>query len=151
MFDVETTMKELWDNLEFLKKNMQIIMKGIFTEMYAAEGIPYSKKLLQTGKVIEKKYGNYIYRITDTKVRKVYTYLKRWHMLLAEFYDKLIDPISAPKALSLEEYALFYKFVLHIHKDDIEYFEKVLNCVEYDLDEKFLEKSLENRKIKLIS
>lgn len=111
MFDVETTMKELWDNLEFLKKNMQIIMKGIFTEMYAAEGIPYSKKLLQTGKVIEKKYGNYIYRITDTKVRKVYTYLKRWHMLLAEFYDKLIDPISAPKALSLEEYALFYTFI----------------------------------------
>lgn len=150
MFDDATTMNELWDNLIFLKNNRQIITKGIFTEMYAAEGTPYSRKLLKENSDLQKKHGNYIYRIKDIKVQKVYTYLKKWHIQLAEFYDKLIDPISAPKALALEEYRLFYNLYCEIHQLDIEFFEYVLACVALNVDEGSLFNMIKERKVRLL-
>lgn len=150
MFDDQTTMNELWDNLLFLKKNMQIIIKGVFTEMYAAEGTPYAVKISKENKVVGRKFGNLLYKLENNKVKRVYIFLKKWHVILAEFYDKLIDPISAPKALQLGEYNLFYEFYLEIHKEDICFLEKVLACVTYDLEEEDLNKKIEDRKLKLI-
>ena len=148
MFDDETTMPELWDNLFFLKNNMQIVIKGIFTEMYAAEGTPYAEKLLKSNDM-PKYYGNYQYKIKDNRVQEVYKYIKKWQIMLNEFYDKLIDPISAPKALSLYEYKLFYEIYLDIHKEDVDFFEKVLNCVEKNIEEKIIEDAMRDRKEKL--
>lgn len=130
LFDDLTTMSELRTNLIHLKRNMWIIMKGIFSEMFAAEGTTYSNYLLKNGKVTGKKYGNYTYFINDPKTSMVYSYLKRWHLLQEEFYDKLIDPISAPKALTPLQYEMFYKLYLQVHQNDVAFFELVLNCVE---------------------
>lgn len=149
MFDDVTTINELWENLSFLKKNMQIITKGIFTEMYAAEGTPYARKLLKENGHLQKRYGNYMYKIKNIKTQKVYTYLKKWHIQLAEFYDKLIDPISAPKALKFEEYRLFYDLYYNFHQLDVGFFEFVLKCVDSDCDETVIYSMIERRKLNL--
>lgn len=150
LFDDATTMEELWENLLFLKRNKQIITKGIFTEMYAAEGTPYSKKLLNENSSLQKKYGNYIYELKDSKVQKVYVYLKRWHMQLAEFYDKLIDPISAPKALMPNEYKLFYSLYCNVHQVDLNFFENVLRSVDSNSDEEVIFNLIKERSVTLL-
>ncbi|WP_425756280.1 B12-binding domain-containing radical SAM protein [Ihubacter sp. rT4E-8] len=130
LFDDLTTMSELRTNLIYLKKNMWIVMKGIFSEIFAAEGTAYSNYLLKSGKITGKKYGNYTYSISDSKASIVYSYLKRWHLLQEEFYDKLIDPISAPKALTPLQYKMFFELYLQVHQNDVAFFEQVLDCVE---------------------
>ena len=43
LFDYKTTMQELYENLKFFKEHREIIIKGIFSETYAAEGTIFGK------------------------------------------------------------------------------------------------------------
>lgn len=147
LFDDMTTMKELRENLEFLKKNKKIIIKGIFSEMYAAEGSDYANYIINKYPDCVRKNGNYVYEIQDLFARKVYYLLKIYQRKNCLFYDKLIDPISAPKALNdINEYFKIYNLYLEVHKIDLDYFEYILNLVNEDstIDENQFEKICDN-------
>lgn len=128
LFDDRTSINELKENLRFLKKHDEIIIKGIFSETYAAEGTVFGKYIKRKyGNFTYKKNGNYQYPIIDTDARKVYKILKNYQIKNSWLYDKLIDPISAPKALkSINEYYKFYDLYKIVHNLDLNFFELVL-------------------------
>lgn len=65
LFDNKTTMQELTENLEFLTKNIHLVSKGIFSEMYAAVGTSFTNKNIKSSK--EKFCANNLYLIEEEK------------------------------------------------------------------------------------
>ena len=62
--------------------------------------------------------GNYNYKILDDRAKIAYDALKRWHTVHMAFYDKAIDPLTSPKALTKSEMADFYAEYLKIRQLD---------------------------------
>ncbi len=131
LFDPYTTIYELQENYEYMQKYDWIISKGIFTEMFAATGTPFQKKIVNSSINTSKNplLGNYNYNVLDEKARIAYNALKRWHTAHMAFYDKAIDPLTSPKALNKSEMADFYHEYLKIRHTDLEVMGDVLNLI----------------------
>ena len=128
LFDPYTTMEEIKINLSKLKQYRWVITKGVFTELYAAKGTRFTNKLL-----IDSKNGdlipnneNYLYRIMNPCVRKVYEALKLWHQQHARIYDRIIDPLVAPKNITNSSYNKLYKLYRMVHDIDLDIFEYLI-------------------------
>lgn len=146
LFDKETTLKELEDNYSFLKQYDFTITKGIFSEMYSAEGTKLNSKLRNDGTLLESDFinNNNKYIINNEDVRKIYYALKRWHKAHSEIYDMAVDPLNAPKAISDMEMKDFYQEVMKLKKQDLLFFKDVLDIVKSDRInlEKYVEEKL---------
>lgn len=128
MFDNLTTMDELIENYTALRRYSWVITKGIFTEMFAAEGTAFSHQLRDANLLEESGNNqNYTYDIQDTLVRRVYTILKTWHKSHALIYDQVIDPITAPKILSDEGYVAVHELCSELLGLDTDFFEKTIS------------------------
>lgn len=142
LFDYGTTISELEENFEFMRKYIWTISKGIFTEMYAADGTPL-KKFLSNKKLLkldEKGLGNNTYDVQDPDAKKAYRALKLWHKSHIKVYDMAIDPISAPKALEFEELELFHALSISLREKDLGFMRRVLDWIEDGIsEEKLLE------------
>lgn len=129
LFDPDTTLQELQENYQYMKKYDWIISKGVFTEMFAAEGTSFTKlidkKHLKTSN--EHQMGNYKYRIIDERVNNAHDALKKWHVSHMGLYDKAIDPLTSPKALSKKELKIFYDIYMKIRHKDLEVMGGVLD------------------------
>lgn len=134
LFDKETTMQELEENYEFMKKYEFAVTKGIFSEMFSAEGTKLNEKLRESNELIESDFisNNNKYNLDNVMVKKVYDALKRWHKSHCEVYDMTIDPLTAPKAISESGRDDFYKFVMDLKKKDLEVFRDVLLLIKDD-------------------
>ncbi|GGG07193.1 B12-binding domain-containing radical SAM protein [Paenibacillus albidus] len=132
LFDYGTTMEELRENFQYMRKYHWTVCKGIFTEMYAAIGTPYTRSILKMGIVKGDKpiLDNYQYYIINEQVQIVYNALKTWHASHMKVYDMAIDPISKPKALDDLEMSRFYDIYLEIRNKDLDMFENILCWVE---------------------
>ena len=139
LFDDKTTFEELKENYEFLREYDWIITKGIFSEMFAADGTLYTEKLKKEDKIVKSDvYDNNKYDIVDPKVKLTYNALKRWHKSHMKLYDMIIDPISSPKAIDSigekECYDLYYQLKLK----DLDFMQMVLEEVEQGITEQEL-------------
>ena len=134
LFDKETTINELEDNYNFFNKYDFAVTKGIFSEMYSAEGTKLNSKLRNDGTLLESNFAsnNNKYIINNEDVRKVYSALKRWHKAHSEVYDMAVDPLNAPKAISNMEMNGFYSEVMKLKKQDLLFFRDVLDIVKKD-------------------
>jgi len=130
LFDPFTTMAELWENLEFLEEESWAVYKGIFTEMFAAEGTPFTRKL-QRKKLLESdgKTQNYHYEVKDKLSKRVYVLLKMWHRSHSRVFDWVIDSITAPKVLPGEGYKRVHCLCLKLRELDVRFFRHVLQHV----------------------
>ncbi|MET4518373.1 radical SAM protein [Bradyrhizobium sp. I1.7.5] len=139
LFDHGTTMEELRENHRRMSDYVWTISKGIFSEMYAAEGTPFTR-LLRKRNLIDANddgTGNRNYRLADEDVVQAYTGLKRWHKSHLRLYDKAIDAISAPKALEDEELVEFHALATELRRHDLAFMELLLDSVEsgaHDVD-----------------
>ena len=146
LFDPYTTVYELQENYEYMKKYDWIISKGIFTEMFAATGTPFQRRVVHDNITTNTNplLGNYNYRVLDTKAKIVYDALKRWHIAHMAFYDKAIDPLTSPKALNKSEMNNFYQEYLKIRHVDLNIMRDVLDLIYHDADSvmNFIETSI---------
>lgn len=139
LFDDNTTFEELKENYEFLREYDWIITKGIFSEMFAADGTLYTEKLKKEDKIIKSDiYDNNKYDILDSKVKLVYNALKRWHKSHMKLYDMIIDPISSPKAIDLMGEKEFYDLYYQLKLKDLDFMQMVLEEVENGISNKQL-------------
>lgn len=106
LFDHLTTWQELAINCQQLREHAWTVSKGIFTEMYAATGTAYTRRLHRRGLLATAPptpgtagLGNATYRIADPAAAAVHAGLKHWHRAHARLLDMVIDPLSAPKAI----------------------------------------------------
>jgi anaerobic magnesium-protoporphyrin IX monomethyl ester cyclase len=131
LFDYNTTLVELQDNYRLMRQYDWTISKGIFSEMYAAQGTPYTKLLQRKGFIEADTHhlGNYKYPVFDPEARKVYNALKAWHKSHAFIYDMTIDPLSAPKALEAQELDLFHQLYMELRQLDMDFMAVVLHMV----------------------
>lgn len=127
LFDNKTTIQELNENLKFLTKNIDLVSKGIFSEMYAAVGTTFTNKNAKNLK--EKFCANNLYLIEDEKARQVYENLKKWQRHHSKVYDMVIDPISAPKAIPVEEMKKYHKLMVMMKKVDLAFMKDTIVCV----------------------
>ncbi len=132
LFDKYTSIEELKENYEFLKKNDFTITKGIFSEMFSAEGTKLNDTLKSNDELVISDFihTNNKYTINDEKVRKVYDALKSWHKSHSHIYDKCIDPLTAPKAIDMTLMKEFYKLALELKRVDLNFFDYSLKCID---------------------
>lgn len=139
LFDDNTTFEELKENYEFLREYDWIITKGIFSEMFAADGTLYTEKLKKEDKIVQNDvYDNNKYDIVDPKVKLTYNALKRWHKSHMKLYDMIIDPISSPKAVGSIGEREFYDLYFQLKLKDLDFMQMVLEEVEHGITEEQL-------------
>jgi len=139
LFDDNTTFEELKENYEFLREYDWIITKGIFSEMFAADGTLYTEKLKKEDKIVKNDvYDNNKYEIVDTKVKLTYNALKKWHKSHMKLYDMIIDPISSPKAIDSAGEKSFYDLYYQLKLKDLDFMKMVLDNVEKGITEEEL-------------
>lgn len=130
LFDNMTTMNELSQNYQTLYRLPWVITKGVFTEMFAAEGTAFTQKLkganLLSGGSTNQ---NYSYEIQDTQTRRVYFMLKDWHRSHAPLYDQVIDPLTAPKIMSEGGYREIHQLCMDLLRLDLAFFGKAISQV----------------------
>ncbi len=129
LFDHMTSLHELQENYRFLQSLAWPVTKGIFTEMYAAQGTPFTRLLSNKGLITNVRNGNAAYVHGDTTVSYVYQCLKQWHKSHAQVYDHAINPISAPKVLTPEGYRQYHAVCLQLLKLDLHFFGQTLDLV----------------------
>ncbi|MBI2021632.1 cobalamin B12-binding domain-containing protein [Candidatus Daviesbacteria bacterium] len=131
LFDYRTTLDEIEENYQGMRKYDHTVIKGVFTEMYAAEGTPLTKLLSQRSLLLRDQLflGNYRYLIQDERARIAYFALKAWHRSHSRIYDMAIDPLSAPKALNRVEMAMFLPLARSIRYRDLDFMRDVLDRV----------------------
>ena len=140
LFDDNTTFEELKENYEFLRGYDWIITKGIFSEMFAADGTLYTEKLKKEDKIVKNDvYDNNKYDIIESKVKLTYNALKRWHKSHMKLYDMIIDPISSPKAIDSIGEKEFYDLYFQLKLIDLDFMQMVLDKVENGISEQELE------------
>lgn len=130
LFDDRTSLDELEDNYAGMRRYPWTISKGIFTEMYAAAGTSFTRRLTKRGalEVDRDSLGNSRYDVLDPRVRPVYRALKHWQKTHSRIYDKAIDPLSAPKALDAGELALLHRLYLDLRRVDLDLFRLLLDA-----------------------
>lgn len=128
LFDSNTTIDELWENYIGMEKYNWIISKGIFSEMFPAKGTTYTNKIIrQESYIIAKSNDNIIQnKIVNDDVRRIYNALKYWQKSISLTWDKIVDPISAPKALSQKHYNEFYRLHMQIKSVGLDFFKELL-------------------------
>ena len=132
LFDKETTYEELLENYHFMLDYDFAVTKGIFSEMFSAEGTKLNARLRSENKLKESNFifNNNKYNIDDTLVEKIYIVLKMWHKSHSEIYDMTIDPLTAPKAISDEARKEFYNYALKLKKIDLLIFKNILLSIK---------------------
>lgn len=131
LFDDNTTFEEIKQNYEFLREYDWIITKGIFSEMFAADGTIYTKKLKKEDKIIKTDiYDNNKYEIKDYNVKLAYEALKIWHKSHMKLYDMIIDPISSPKAIDIVGERKFYDLYYQLKLKDLDFMQMILKEIE---------------------
>ena len=134
LFDDRTTFQELKENYQFLREYDWIITKGIFSEMFAADGTLYTEKLKKEDKILKSDiYDNNKYEIIDSKVKLAYNALKKWHKSHMKLYDMIIDPISSPKAINSIGEKEFYDLYYQLKLKDLDFMQIVLESIEHDI------------------
>lgn len=144
LFDKETTYQELEENYQFMLDYDFAVTKGIFSEMFSAEGTALNTRLRNENKLQESDFinNNNKYTLDNDIVEKVYFALKKWHKSHSEIYDMTIDPLTAPKAISESSMDEFYQYVMKLKKLDLMLFKNVLLEVKKDPNidiEKYIE------------
>lgn len=129
LFDPDTTLDELEINLGFLRRNRWPFTKGIFTEMYAAEGTPFTGRLGRRGLLVTANAQNYSYEVQDPTVRRVYEMLKSWHRAHSTVYDWVIDSLTAPKVLPDVAFRGAHALCRQLQAMDLRFLETVLSRV----------------------
>lgn len=143
LFDYESTLDEIEENINALEKYSWAITRG-FTEMYASMNTPYATKLLKMNVAKPVAFGNYSYVVRDPKAKQMYDALKAWHVHYLSLYDKAIDPMTKPKALSNEGFDIFEEFYKGIKQVEIKYFKDVLNLVKNNATQEEIDNYVKN-------
>jgi len=133
MFDDLTTIQELADNYQALLRCDWVVIKGVFTEMFAAKGTAFATRLenadmLGGGGLSQ----NFTYEIRDPATRRAYAMLKAWHKSHAALYDKVIDPITAPKVMTDNGYREVHGLCTKLLEFDVHFFGKVISQITND-------------------
>ncbi|WP_197371932.1 B12-binding domain-containing radical SAM protein, partial [Streptomyces clavuligerus] len=129
LFDDKTSLEELEENYTGMRAYSWTVSKGIFTEMYAAAGTNFTRRLERQGvlQIDRDHLGNTRYDVLEERVRPLYRGLKQWHKAHSAIYDKAIDPLSAPKALDAGELALMHGFAKELRGTDLDFFRSLLD------------------------
>ena len=119
LFDPYTTLDELRTNLAFLQRNTWPFTKGIFSEMFAAEGTVFTQQLRKRNLLLDEELQqNLRYEVQDPTVRRVYTLLKYWHRPHTHLYDWVIDTLTAPKVVPDDVYVHIHHLCQHLQSMD---------------------------------
>lgn len=146
LFDDNTTFEELKENYDFLREYDWIITKGVFSEMFAADGTLYTEKLKKEEKIVKNDvYDNNKYEIIDPRVKLTYSALKKWHKSHMKLYDMIIDPISSPKAIDTIGEKEFYDLYYQLKLKDLDFMQVVLDRVERGVSEEQLNQIVINQ------
>jgi len=130
MFDPHTTMEELRENCEILCRYNWVITKGIFTEMFAADGTAFTNKLIKTGKLqTAPNNQNRCYEVKNSLARRAYSILKKWHKSHAQLYDWVVDSVAAPKVMSAFGYKSVHSLCSQLLAVDLEIFRKSVDHI----------------------
>lgn len=125
LFDDQTTVAELAANHHYMRRYRTTVSKGVFTEMYAAAGTNYTRRLTRQGLLqpaARDELGNIAYQVADPAARVFHQRLKRWHRHRAGLYDQVVDPLSAPKALEPDEVTRFHRLATQLRDQDLAVF-----------------------------
>jgi anaerobic magnesium-protoporphyrin IX monomethyl ester cyclase len=132
LFDHETTLAELRENLKGMRRFSWTLSKGIFTEMFAAKGTAFTRLLAKRNLFEGGAEGsmNTAYAVRDPEARAVHGALKAWQKSHSGIYDMAVDVLGAPKAVAMEDFRRFHILCGELRARDLDLFGLLLNVVE---------------------
>ena len=126
MFDPFVVREELVTEVLFLEQYPQAITKGVWTKLFAANGTRITDYIIAKFGDSGKDALNYNYDIVDPWARNFYQAIRIWEQTVRNLYDKLIDPISAPKNIEFAWYAQFHQLYLEFKALELPIIKKLL-------------------------
>lgn len=152
MLDRGTTIKELREHLNFLKKTKFTVTKGIYSCIFAAEGTDIAKTYKKHKKRIDdKKRGiNIEYSFKQEPVKILADNLKTWSKAYGGIYSMAVDLLSAPRALSLKKRTEILRIVQVLKLIDYEIIEGLITFTEkndYLSMKYFLSEKIKKKKV----
>lgn len=147
LFDDHTTLQELWQNYKFMRQYPWTVSK-IFSEMYAAQNTPFTKRLQRQNLITHEAnhLGNYSYPILDPTAYKTYLSLKAWNKYHIQLYDMTINPLRAVRAIKESELELFHKLYMELHERELNIFGTILQWVTDDFPLDLIEEKLDRHR-----
>jgi anaerobic magnesium-protoporphyrin IX monomethyl ester cyclase len=135
LFDPNTTIQELRENLKWMLSYKWVVTKGVFSEMFAAEGTTFTRRLSTTGYVTQvmERTMNKSYDVLDERARTAYHALKYWQLSYGSIYDMTVDPLNAPKAIDIECRSKFHLLSIKLKERDLAFFSRVLDLVDANI------------------
>jgi anaerobic magnesium-protoporphyrin IX monomethyl ester cyclase len=127
LFDPYTSLRELEENYAFLGSVGWGFTKGIFSEMYAAQGTAFTKQLGKKDLLSNQRHMNLGYPLQDESVRGVYEGLRAWTSAYHGIHGRVINPLSAPKVIPTEGYADYYGLARTLFAHDLDVFRMLLD------------------------
>lgn len=94
LFDDQTTLSELKENLEALRVLDWPVYKGIFSMAYVSAGTPLFARLSAARPMPVGPFGNYAYEVSDNRARTVFTALRAWQNSHAQTIEHAVNPID---------------------------------------------------------
>lgn len=133
LFDHATTWQDLKNNFFYLDKLNWPVTKGLFTEMYAAEGTSYTRLLKRDNFLLpQTNFMNRQYSLIDRRVETAYACFKKWQKAHSVIYDHAINPLTAPKDLPDDGYQKYFSAYRPLYKTDLWFFAKLIDFLEND-------------------
>lgn len=133
MFDRDTTIEELKIHLDFLQKMKFAVTKSIYSCLFAAEGTDVAreyKKHINTRAKNSDLRINVPYSFRNKNIGKIAKALKLWAEAYGGIYAMAIDPLSAPRAISLTDRKKIWKIMTALKDRDLDVFRELINMAE---------------------
>ena len=131
LFDPLTTLQEVSINLDYLGRYPSLLIKGIHSEMFAAEGTTFTKKIkLRYGDKVIRSKMNHVYPFENADVALLYSHLRDWQRLMAPVYDKVADPLCAPKVISEQQFNELAEVLIEMNSCGLNFARQVLESID---------------------
>jgi anaerobic magnesium-protoporphyrin IX monomethyl ester cyclase len=141
MFDPFVTKDEIEKEIFFLEQTKHAVTEGLWSTLIAARGTRITEYIIKKLGITGKNTLNYYYDIQNRWGDEFYKVVMAWEKNVRKLYDKIINPISAPKNIEFQFYSDFHELYLEfkniefqiikkflvLSNDNIPYFQDLIN------------------------
>lgn len=149
-FDPYITLEELECNLDFLKKHSFCLTDLVSKPLYVHADDEITRTLIKEGKVIERKFPNFIYEIDDVRAKKVLRSLEYWNAFNKHLFYRISDPITAPRITTEYEEVVIGRLHQEMRFIDLGVFEGVVKMVKLGYSQESIFSALEDHRRQVV-
>lgn len=129
-FNPYTTLEEIEANYRFLNKYVFCLFDVISKPLFVHADDEITKTLLKEGRITGRIFPNYTYEIEDAAARQVHRSLLLWNSFNGRLYNKITDPLSAPRITKPKDEKKLMALYQKMRKIDLAVFKIIIVMIK---------------------